>query len=82
MPSLKSSHGDTGPPFLFVIYQIETGPCDRDVLQIVLQIEIMTLGLVSLYYMAFFLMTVITLRLTALALYRKPSKFNAPPPIT
>ena len=32
--------------------------------------------------MAFFLMTVITLRLTALALYRKPStQFNAPPPI-
>ena len=38
---------------------------------------------VSTNYMAFFLMTVITLRLTALALYRKPStNVNAPPPIT
>ena len=36
-----------------------------------------------IYYMASFLMTVITLRLTALALYRKPSTIvNAPPPTT
>ena len=34
-------------------------------------------------YLAFFLMTVITLRLTTLALYRKPSlEVNAPPPTT
>jgi len=40
-----------------------------------------------LYYLAFFPMTVITPRLTALALYRKPSLYwsvklqcNAPPP--
>ena len=36
-------------------------------------------------YTVFFLMTVITLRLTALALYRKPSTntiVNAPPPTT
>ena len=31
-------------------------------------------------YLAFFLMTVITLRLTALALYRKPSLEVKPPP--
>ena len=31
--------------------------------------------------MAFFLMTVINMRLTALAMYKKPStQFNAPPP--
>ena len=33
-------------------------------------------------YLAFFLMTVITLRLTALALYRKPSiQVNTPTPL-
>jgi hypothetical protein len=50
-----------------------------------MEYHIQNIVIIIIGCMAFFLMTVITLRLTALplALYRKPStNFNAPPPIT